>query len=276
MKNSSSKNIAGILLVALGGLWLLGNIGFLNFYFWDYFWPAFFLTVGVVLAVRGKALFIATLFIFFGALNLISEIFYINFNYLFHSYWPLILIALGLLILFKKRNGHHKQNYAGKDNSFSNDGYHSTAGKEGESTGTTADANCCGGTSSSSHFSFASEYVPPSNIDKIDEVAMLTSFRKYITSQNFQGGQIKTILGGGTVDLSGAKLAEGENVIELTAIMGGVTFRIPQDWRVIVNVHSIFGGFEDKRRYFPPSESLSSSVLIIKGTVIMGGGTITY
>ena len=275
MKNSSSKNIAGILLIALGGLRLLGNIGFLRFHFWDYFWPAFFLTIGVVLAVKGKALFLATLFIFFGALNLISEIFYINFDYLFHSYWPLILVALGLLILFRKGNGRHRHQPESESNS-SFSGFHSSAASEEETAGSRENKGGWTGSSSSSHFSFASEYVPPSNIDRLDEVAILTSFRKYITSQAFKGGMVKTIMGGGTVDLSGAKLAEGENVIEISAIMGGVTFRVPQDWRVIVSVHSIFGGFEDKRRYFPQNENLGSSVLIVKGTVIMGGGTITY
>ena len=84
------------------------------------------------------------------------------------------------------------------------------------------------------------------------------------------------MLGAAILDFTGAKLAEGENSIEVTAIMGGVTLKVPQDWKVIVNVHSIFGGVEDKRRYFSPVEPIENATLVVRGTVLMGGATITY
>lgn len=282
MKNQSSSNIFGIILIVLGTLWFLSLTTFFNFDVWDYFWPAAFMTVGIVLAIRGKALFIAALFIFFGGLNLACHIFNYSFDFLFENFWPILLIVAGVLILARKRDHHNKIHDFPKNCSPFNQPdsnseftpYTETAPNSGNEQ-QTGSANYCG--SNHSHFhGFGSSSSNPLDVDKIDEVAILTSLRKYVTSKNFKGGSVSTILGGGIVDLSGAKLAEGDNILEITSIMGGVTFRVPHDWKVIVNVHSIFGGFEDKRRYFNQDEPTGNSTLIIKGTVIMGGGTVTY
>lgn len=272
MKNSSSSNIFGIILIALGSLWFLSTTEIFNFDVWDYFWPAAFLTVGIVLAVKGRALFLAAIFIFFGALNLASGIFNYSFDFLFENFWPILLIAAGLLIIFKKRNYGRKCGASQFNEAYSNTNPtpNDAAVENPDSTGSKEYSHF------HKNFSFSSDSSTPYDLDKIDEVAILTSCRKYITSQNFKGGRVSTILGGGIIDLSGAKLADGDNVLELTSIMGGITFRVPHDWKVIVNVHSIFGGFEDKRRYFNQDEPKGNSTLIIKGTVIMGGGTVTY
>lgn len=308
MKNSSSSNIFGVILIILGGLWFLSTTSIFHFDVWDYFWPAAFITVGVVLIVRGRALFLATLFIFFGGLNLASHMFNYSFDYLFDNYWPLLLIAAGLLILIRRKDNsikdsnwkHEDWSYKGRrhrrrdDRAFGNPFYSNTSeqgpavnaqqenvnNNQQDSNGSYTKEAQPGSDNFSSpfrtDFSFHSDSYNPLDLDRIDEVAILTSIRKFVTSQNFKGGRVTTILGGGIIDLSGAKLAEGDNILELTSIMGGVTFRVPNDWKVIVNVHSIFGGFEDKRRYFNQEEPKGTSTLIIKGTVIMGGGTVTY
>ena len=48
---------------------------------------------------------------------------------------------------------------------------------------------------------------------------------------------------------------------------------MPKDWKVIMNVTAVFGGFEDKR-YLSDSSNYTEGVLIIKGAVIFGGGEI--
>lgn len=115
------------------------------------------------------------------------------------------------------------------------------------------------------------------DIDFIDEVTILGSGRKSINSQNFKGGKVTTILGGADIDLHQSNLAEGQNSLELTAIFGGIDLIVPRDWKVIVNVTSIFGGFDDKRVLNANQVYESNKVLIIRGTVIFGGGDLkTY
>ena len=47
---------------------------------------------------------------------------------------------------------------------------------------------------------------------------------------------------------------------------------MPKNWKVIVNLTPIFGGFDDKRRVDPNQVYEENKVLVIKGIVLFGGG----
>lgn len=111
-----------------------------------------------------------------------------------------------------------------------------------------------------------------SSIDFIDEVAILGGNERKISSKSFKGGQITSILGGSQIYLLDARLAPGENVIELFTLFGGSTLIVPSDWNVKVEVTSIFGGFSDKRSVIESQEKEDEGVLIIKGIALFGGG----
>lgn len=115
------------------------------------------------------------------------------------------------------------------------------------------------------------------DIDYIDEVTILGSGRKVLNSTNFRGGKVTTVFGGVNIDLHECSLAEGTNSIDLTIIFGGVDLIVPRDWKIIVNVTSIFGGFDDKRIIDFNQIQESNKVLIISGFVLFGGGNLkTY
>jgi predicted membrane protein len=105
---------------------------------------------------------------------------------------------------------------------------------------------------------------------------VFNSIHRVIISDNFRGGNITTLFGGTKLDLTQAKLAPGENVLELTTLFGGANIRVPQNWRVILNVTSIFGGFDDKRFGHYNNEETSEGILIIKGVTLFGGGELLY
>ena len=110
--------------------------------------------------------------------------------------------------------------------------------------------------------------------DKIDDVAIFGGGKRILHSDNFKGGTITAIFGGSEVDLSNCKLAMGENVIDVMAIFGGMTIFVPSDWKIIVNVFPLFGGFSVKGRKDPNVDYDPAKALIIKGVVIFGGGEI--
>ena len=89
-------------------------------------------------------------------------------------------------------------------------------------------------------------------------------------SQNFKGGKMTALFGGVHLDFSKAKLAPGENQFEISCIFGGGKIYVPKNWKVIVNVTSVFGGIDDKR-YINFEAQTTEGVLIIKGAVIFGG-----
>jgi predicted membrane protein len=114
-----------------------------------------------------------------------------------------------------------------------------------------------------------------SDEDIIDEVNVFGGGDRTIVSQNFSGGKILAIFGGSNFNLTRAKLAPGQNSIDVMAVFGGMKLIVPEDWKIKINVVSIFGGFSDKHGY--PSKSSTNpaeSELIIKGFVMFGGGEI--
>ncbi len=109
--------------------------------------------------------------------------------------------------------------------------------------------------------------------DFIDEVTIISG-KTTVTSKNFKGGKSTTIFGGMEIDLYEAKLAKGDNVLDIVAIFGGTELIVPADWNVTINVVSIFGGFGDKRTYKTGPENENDRTLVLKGFMLFGGGEI--
>jgi predicted membrane protein len=111
--------------------------------------------------------------------------------------------------------------------------------------------------------------------DFIDEVAVFGGGDRVVTSQQFKGGKVTAVFGGLNFNLLNARLAPGENYIDVFCLFGGMKLVVPEGWTVKVRVLSLFGGFGGQNRYKSTiSNTDLSSQLIIKGTVIFGGGDI--
>jgi len=107
----------------------------------------------------------------------------------------------------------------------------------------------------------------------INEFNVFGGSKRRVANQVFKGGELNNIFGGSELDLTQAILGEGENLLEVQCIFGGVGMIVPADWNVRIEVVSIFGGFSDKRSYIKKSDN-DSNVLVIKGMCIFGGGEI--
>jgi predicted membrane protein len=97
-------------------------------------------------------------------------------------------------------------------------------------------------------------------------IAVMGGFKRSSNSQDFKGGELTAIMGGLEIDLRDASI-NGEVVIDIFALMGGVEMRVPDDWIVVIEGFPFMGGYEDKTR--PPK--VSTKHLIIKGVAVMGG-----
>lgn len=104
------RALIGLLFVLVGVLFLLSNAGILaGFSVWDVMWGAFWLWLGaVVVGPRGRGvgagrLALGVLFMFIGGVTLADGIGLINFSfgYLLSRFWPVVLIGLGVLILYR-------------------------------------------------------------------------------------------------------------------------------------------------------------------------------
>ena len=89
-----------------------------------------------------------------------------------------------------------------------------------------------------------------------------------VTSRNFSGGAVSAIFGGATIDLTDAGLAVSSPTVDVSAVFGGVTFVVPEDWSVDIRTTNLFGGSSDGRRKAP---SGAGPTLTITGTCMFGG-----
>jgi predicted membrane protein len=83
------------------------------------------------------------------------------------------------------------------------------------------------------------------------------------------------------MDLTAAELGEGETVLDLTAIMGGIDMKLPRDMAVIYDGSAILGGvtFKDQedggiiagRKIEDNISDSATRILRIQARAIMGG-----
>ncbi|MDB5756529.1 MAG: hypothetical protein JWP34_3039 [Massilia sp.] len=100
----------------------------------------------------------------------------------------------------------------------------------------------------------------------IDVTAILGGFERRISTPDFKGGEVTAVMGGCSLDLRGSSI-QGEAVINVFAVWGGITLKCPPDWTVVLHGTPIMGGFEEKT-VSPPD---NSKRLIVRGYAIMGG-----
>lgn len=96
--------------------------------------------------------------------------------------------------------------------------------------------------------------------------AVLGGYKRRITTPDFRGGEITAIMGGCDLDLRQSSI-NGEAVLNVFALCGGITVKVPVDWTVVLEGTPIMGGFEEKT--VPPSGA--DKRLIVRGYVLMGG-----
>jgi len=103
--------------------------------------------------------------------------------------------------------------------------------------------------------------------DTLSALAVLSGVNRGNNSRAFKGGDLTAVMGGCEIDLRQAAI-EGEAVFDVFAMWGGIEIRVPENWTVVGRVTPLLGGFDDKTR---PPQQVSTQRLIIRGFVIMGG-----
>ncbi|MGZ8288817.1 MAG: LiaI-LiaF-like domain-containing protein [Telluria sp.] len=100
----------------------------------------------------------------------------------------------------------------------------------------------------------------------VDITAIMGGFERRIVTQDFRGGEITAVMGGCDLDMRDSSI-NGEAVINVFAVFGGISIKVPRDWTVILHGTPIMGGFDEKTNN--PADSTKR--LIVKGHAIMGG-----
>ena len=179
----------------------------------------------------------ALILITLGVLFLLDNLGIADFGTIISTYWPLILILIGIRIFFRYGRSSTQPPPAGSVN-----------------TGTTQEFNA--------------SMVNNSNV--FGDVDLK------INSKEFRGGSISNTFGDMNIDLSEIALAEGEQLLKLDGVFGDLHVLVPKDIEIAVTTHSVFGdvrvlgnmksGFGQEIFYSSPNYSTASKKLRIVST----------
>lgn len=228
---NSNRFIIGILLIIAGFILILEKTTVLpdpiNNFIDDivFSWQMLLIVIGVITLTGSGNKTPGIVLIAVGGFFMIPQLF----SHYFHSFnffWPALFIVIGIVILINSRR--------------------------------------------------IGEVIRPANVDSradmIDYVNVFSGAERQLITDNFMGGRITSVFGGGEVDLTRSKLAAGNNVIEITCIFGGTTLIVPENWTVIIDVTPVLGGFTDARKLSGDVVKDTTRTLTIKGLVLFGGG----
>jgi predicted membrane protein len=248
--------ITGVILILLGGLLIAGNIGLLPHDFKKIIvsWQMLLIVIGVVSIAKRQTfhfhgLSLVCIGIFF-IIPRVAKVFPEAFrdvdvaNFV-SVYWPLLLIAGGILLiisLFTKSHHQpwhtHKHCHAGFRGNFEN---RKNCWKEEKYT----------------------------HDEDFTKSSIFGNGKYIVVDTEFEGGTVQAIFGGIELNLRKARLPEGETILNIEAIFGGVELFVPDNWLLEVKIESVLGGIDDNRRI---TEGIDTSrKLIIKGSAVFGG-----
>ena len=235
------RNFSGfaVFLICIGSLFLLFNLNILPkmLRLIILSWQMLIIAIGIWNLVSKKNYTSGLVLIIIGSFFIYPKMgIFLPYNILkidMSTYWPLILIIIGLYFIFNrsKNSSRRRQN----DMQFDNE----------------------------SDVSDLTSY--------IDKNIMFNSSEQIILSQNFKGGNARVTFGDLIIDLRKAKLAAGTYLLEANAIFGSITIYVPSDWIVDVQGSSIFGSFDDKRHVINADNMEYHSTLVIKGNSWFAG-----
>jgi hypothetical protein len=230
---NAQRVVPAIVLIAVGGIFLLSNLHLLHIRdIWQY-WPVVLMVAGVFKLAdaddarerTGGGLLLA-----FGSIFLANNMGLISFNV--WDLWPLLLIGLGVYLLVDRVGASARSD--GKS-------FQSPAGNPARGPYTAREA------------------------------VIFSGGKRKIAVDNFVSAKYECIFGGYEIDLRGSQIQGESAVLELNCIFGGAEVKIPRNWSVIMKGVGVFGAFVDSAEQPDPSVVLNIKRLVVRGGAIFGG-----
>lgn len=243
----SGKIIAGFVLTAIGLGLLFQQLDWFFFPSWLFSWPMILIIVGLVKRANNPSNSSWLILIIIGCLFLVEKIF--PGENVIHLGWPVIIIAAGLWMIFRRNYEFADRNTPPKE-AFANNDFLNPEPAATEPLHTNQNQ-----TSTSE--------------DYLNSFSVFGDVKKNIFSKTFKGGELVNIFAGTHLDFSHADIS-GRVIIDVMQLFGGTKLIVPPHWQVVSDIAPIFGGVSDKRT---PNAELAASgkILVLKGVSIFGG-----
>lgn len=239
-RHRKGKFFGGMIIVAIGSIFLAREMG-MDIPRWIFSWKVLLITIGFFIGLKQSFRVGGWLVpIFIGVVFLLRD----NFPQLAisHYVWPLAIIIVGLVIMFKPRRSNCRNH-----NRWNR--YHNWQQRNDE-------------------WQQTDEKKSSDNYLELNVV--FGSIEKNIISKDFKGGEINTVFGGAEINLSQADI-NGRVELEINTVFGGTKLIVPPHWEVKSDVTAVLGSVEDKRMVRKDLSANSDKVLILRGSAVFGG-----
>jgi predicted membrane protein len=226
--------VFGLFIIVVGLFALLDNLHLFDSHLVQPYWPLIFVALGALKLAQNdypRRRWFGAALIAVGAAMTANNLGLVRFQV--RDWWPLLLVGVGLLVIFKRGDGPRGRWRHRRHGGANCDGRHDERVEHGS---------------------------------RVDASAVMSGIVLKNDSQDFQGGEISTVMGAVEVDLRQASIA-GEARLHLSVIMGGVEIKVPRDWSISIAGTPTLGGIEDKT--IPPMAP--GKRLVVEGSVVMGG-----
>ncbi len=254
IKLTEGRVIVAFGFILIGLLLLMPHFGFdWSLDLWD-FWPCLLILQGIsVLGRSGGRRADGWLWVGFGVLFLGSTLGFYRMDIDF--IWPLLIIAIGLMLLFRSKSGTSPSGTGDGTAVFPE------SGKDGRSAGSSG----IRGVSDTS--------------DSPEILWILGGTHHRIESRRFRGAQVTSVLSNGKVDLTRAEL-EGEASLDVLSILGTVEILVPKGWEIVIRGTSLIGDLKNetapgetgRRNGSPVAKKLTVKGLALLGDVFVRNG----
>ena len=236
-RHKKGKIIGGIIIFVAGAAYLAKEMG-VALPEWLFTWQMFLIVLGLFVGVKHSFRnFGWIVLVGVGAAFMLEE--YVPDMHVKVYLWPILIMALGLKMIFRP---HGRYNRRWERHMY---------GRRG------------------GRFSAFGNEKSSSSEDTVEIDLVFSGFRKNIISKDFKGGTISCVFGGGELNLSQADI-NGEAILEVNQVFGGVKIIVPANWEVKTDKTSaVCGDISDKRHN--QTETNSNKILVVKGSVVFGG-----
>lgn len=227
----TGRIIGGLVVVALGGLFLLDTLDVLDFgeiIGWGASIALIAFGIGILITKRFRQVFFPIVLILVGLFLLLG-----NLGVDSYRFWPVILIIVGAAIIFggtRHRSRKSKRNASGNSNA-----------KTGSSTTTTE--------------------------GEVNISCTLGETNERVETSDFVGGTVNVTLGNVNVDLRDATIINRPAALDVSLTMAGLKLRVPSDWTVAMETDVTMGESEDKRTRIDSTSDTPH--LVITGSLTM-------
>ena len=246
---SGGRLLLGLGLILLGMIFTLDEFDILDADSYLFLWPCLLILYGI-LQVLGVGMRrrrpLGSVIVIVGTWFLLDTLGIVEMG----EFWPVLLVLLGAALVV--RGWGRPAGIAARSASPGSGSPPSTFGE-------TASPDAAQG--------------PENATSTFSAFALLSGIERRNSSADFRGGDATAVLGGCEIDLRGARIQGTHAVVDVFALWGGVSLKVPREWQISGEVTPILGGFEDKTAA-PAGAPLGH--LIITGTAIMGGIEVSH